>query len=268
MSPGIAFVATALAYATASLLFLAALLRGVEKAGRGARYVLFASVGLHAAYLAVDAFSATAPMGRVHSTLTYLSLGIIGAFLLAALKRPNISVLGAFITPIALFFFLGSGLGRSVEHVSPEARSFLLPLHIAANVLGLVAFALASGASAAYVLQERQLRKKRLGGIFQRLPALDVLDGFGLRAVSVGFVLLTVGIVTGAFFAYRVHQGSVVTTSQAFALIAWVLFAAVLLLRLAAGWRGRRAAIGTIVGFLCTAAVLVSYMVRAQGGPS
>ena len=133
MSPGIAFVATALAYATASLLFLAALLRGVEKAGRAARYVLFASVGLHAAYLAVDAFSATAPMGRVHSTLTYLSLGIIGAFLLAALKRPNISVLGAFITPIALFFFLGSGLGRSVEHVSPEARSFLLPLHIAVS---------------------------------------------------------------------------------------------------------------------------------------
>ena len=63
-------------------------------------------------------------------------------------------------------------------------------------------------------------------------------------------------------------SSSLGATLPPFALIAWVLFAAVLLLRLAAGWRGRRAAIGTIVGFLCTAAVLVSYMVRAQGGPS
>ena len=48
--------------------------------------------------------------------------------------------------------------------------------------------------------------------------------------------------------------------------VAWVLFAAVLLLRVAAGWRGRKAAIGTMLGFLCTMAVLIGYVLRGDAG--
>lgn len=264
------FIATAVLYAVATALFTGALTRGTAGLKRSARWVLVAAVALHLAYLGADAIDAgTRPMGRVHETLTGLSLGITLAFLLASARREGMIVLGAFITPVALFFFLGSGLGRSVEHVSDEVRSMLAPIHIGANVLGLVAFALAFGAAVAYVIQERQLRKKKLSGIFQRLPALDVLDRFGLRAVSVGFPLLTIGIVTGAFWAFRIHPGApAISAAQAFALVAWLLFAGVLLLRLAAGWRGRRAAIGTIVGFLCTAVVLVGYVFRSGGGPS
>lgn len=259
------FVAAAVAYAVSSALYLLTLVRGVDGVGRHAHLALLVSMVLHCAYLGVDHMSGGLPMSRVHQTLTFLSLGIVGAFLVAGLRRKSIAILGTFITPVALFFFLGAGLGRSVADVSDDARSALLPFHIAVNVLGLVAFALAFGAAVAYVIQERMLRKKRLSGVFERLPALDVLDGFSLRAVSVGFPLLTVGVVTGAFWATRVQQGVLVTSPQAFALAAWVLFAGVLVLRLAAGWRGRRAAIGTIVGFLCAAAVLVGYAMRDGG---
>ncbi len=256
------FVAAAVAYAVSSALYLLTLIRGADGVGRHAHLALLLSVVLHGAYLGVDHTSGGLPMSRVHQTLTFLSLGIVGAFLVAGLRRKSIAILGAFITPVALFFFLGAGLGRSVADVSDDTRSALLPFHIAVNVLGLVAFALAFGAAVAYVIQERMLRQKRLSGVFERLPALDVLDGFSLRAVSVGFPLLTIGVVTGAFWATRVQQGVLVTSPQAFGLAAWVLFAGVLVLRLAAGWRGRRAAIGTIVGFLCAAAVLVGYVIR------
>lgn len=259
------FVAAAVAYAVSSALYLLTLIRGADGVGRHAHLALLLSVVLHGAYLGVDHTSGGLPMSRVHQTLTFLSLGIVGAFLVAGLRRKSIAILGAFITPVALFFFLGAGLGRSVADVSDGTRSALLPFHIAVNVLGLVAFALAFGAAVAYVIQERMLRQKRLSGVFERLPALDVLDGFSLRAVSVGFPLLTIGVVTGAFWATRVQQGVLVTSPQAFGLAAWVLFAGVLVLRLAAGWRGRRAAIGTIVGFLCAAAVLVGYAIRDGG---
>ena len=267
---GALFIATAVLYAAATALFTGALTRGTTGLKRGARWLLVVAVVFHFAYLGVDLLDAgTRPMGRVHQTLTGLSLGVIVAFLLASLRREGVTILGAFVTPVALFFFLGSGLGRSVEHVSDEVRTVLAPIHIGANVLGLVAFALAFAAAVAYVLQERQLRRKKLSGLFQRLPALDMLDRFGLRAVSVGFPLLTVGIVTGAFWAFRIHPGApAISAAQAFALIAWLLFAGVLLLRLAAGWRGRRAAIGTIVGFLCTALVLIGYVLRSSGGHS
>jgi ABC-type uncharacterized transport system permease subunit len=41
------------------------------------------------------------------------------------------------------------------------------------------------------------------------------------------------------------------------------VFAAVLGLRVAAGWRGRRAAIGTMVGYAFATAVLIGYMFNA-----
>ncbi len=254
------FAATALAYAAAAGLYLTSLIKGNNRATRFARWTLLGAIALQVAFVSMDV-SLGSPMGRMHQTLTGLSVGIALAFLLAQLRRENISVLGAFLVPVALFFFLGSGIGRSVEHASNE--SLLVPIHIVVNVLGLVAFALAFGASLAYVLQERMLRRKNLGGLFERLPALDVLDRFGLRAVLVGFPLLTLGILSGAFWAFRLEQAMLgFTASHAFAFIAWTLFAGVLGLRMAAGWRGRRAAYGTIVGFLCTSVVLVGYMLR------
>lgn len=269
MGVGAAFITTGVIYGVACLLYSAYLVRGNEAAAKQAHRVLFVAVLSHVVYLGFDFLTPVPSMGLVHQTLTGISLGIVVAFLLVAPRRKGMSVLGSFITPVALFFFLGSGLGRSVHHVSEDVRSMLIPVHITVNVLGLVAFAFAFGAAIAYMIQERQLRQKKLSGMFQRLPALDVLDTVGLRAVSVGFPLLTVGIVTGAFWAFQIHPGApVISAAQAFALVAWVLFAGVLLLRMAAGWQGRRAAIGTIVGFLCTAAVMIGYVVQGTGASS
>jgi ABC-type transport system involved in cytochrome c biogenesis permease subunit len=146
-------------------------------------------------------------------------------------------------------------------------KTALLPLHITVNVLGLMAFAVAFGASVAYVIQERMLRQKRIGGVFQRLPPLDVLDAVAFRAVTIGFPLLTAGVVTGTFWAVRLNPGMpAFSAAQTLGLVTWAVFAAVLVLRVAAGWRGRRAALGTIMGFLCALAVLAGYIVQARNG--
>jgi len=177
-------------------------------------------------------------------------------------------VLGAFITPITLLLFLGAGLGRTVAHVPPGVRSILLPIHIGVNVLGIAAFTLAFAVALAYVIQERQLRRKQLGAIFHRLPPLDTLDALGLKLVTIGIPLLTFGIVTGTMVATQNHGALELSTAQILALLAWLFFAGVLLLRWAAGWRGRRAAIGMMLGFFCTMAVLVGYVLRASArGP-
>lgn len=262
------FVATGVLYAAACAFYLVSLTRGTEGTGQRATQLLLGAVVLHGLYVVGDVLDASGPpMQNIHQTLTVLSLGIVVAFLLAGLRKKGIRVLGAFVTPVALFFFLGSGHGRSMGPVPEHVGSVLLPVHIAVNVLGIVAFALAFAAALGYVLQEHQLKQKRLGGIFQRLPPLHVLDSFGFRSVTVGFPLLTLGIVTGAFWAFEVHPDRpAVSASQAFALVAWLLFAGVLLLRVAAGWRGRRAAIGTIMGFLFSMFVLIGYVLRDAGG--
>jgi ABC-type uncharacterized transport system permease subunit len=220
----------------------------------------------HVTFLAADFIdTGETPFHTIYQLLSLASVLIVGGYLLVLVRYP-ITVLGAFITPVTLLFLLGSAL-RQTESVPTGVRSVLLPLHIAANVLGVVAFALAFAVAVAYVLQERQLRRKKLGGLFQRLPALDVLDSMGFRLIMVGFPLLTFGIVSGTLWAVRLHPGTpTITPSQGFAVITWIVFGAVLLLRVAAGWRGKRAAIGTMLGFGCELAVLVGYVVRSQGG--
>ncbi len=199
--------------------------------------------------------------------LAAVSLLLALSFLAPRLQRAG--AVGAFVAPLAAAFSLVAFLARALRLWSHEASSALLVVHVGLNLLGIVAFALAAAAATAYVIQERNLRAKRLGGPFSRLPPLDVLDTIGLRFTVAGFPLLTLGIATGTVFAFEdPSAGTGFSPMYLLALAAWALFAAVLLLRVLVGWRGRRAAMGTILGFLCTVLVLVGYAVRdwLQGG--
>lgn len=257
------FITTAALYGVASALYLAYLFRGRDGLGKLTNGALGAAVVANVVFLVAD-FAETGhhPASDMRGVLAALALATVVGFLFATLRKP-VTVLGAFVTPLTLLFFLASGLGRTVEHVSPQVRSALLPVHIGVNILGVSAFALAFGAALAYVLQERMLRRKQLSGVFRRLPALDVLDSFGFRAVLVGFPLLTIGVVTGTLWIVRSHGAISFGIGQALGVVSWCVFAAVLLLRVIAGWQGRRAAVGTIMGFACAVAVLAFYALRS-----
>jgi ABC-type uncharacterized transport system permease subunit len=254
------FAATALLYAGACSGFFVHLARGNAVAGAWASRLLGAAIAAHAGYLGCDyLLLGNTPMGDIYDALAVLSLMIALAFLIT-MRRHRLTVLGAFITPVTLLMLLASGLRGSVPPVPEGVRSALLPLHVAVNLLGIAAFALAFAAAVGYVIQEQLLRRKHVIGVFQRLPALDVLDSIGLKSVTAGFPLFTVGLVTGTFWAARGGVG--LSAGQSFGLVAWLFFGSVLLARVAAGWRGRRAAIGTMLGFLFALAAIGGYLLR------
>ncbi|MCL5808118.1 MAG: c-type cytochrome biogenesis protein CcsB, partial [Deltaproteobacteria bacterium] len=88
------------------------------------------------------------------------------------------------------------------------------------------------------------------GGV---LPASSVLDEIGYKTIAIGFPLLTIGIVTGAFWA-NVAWGTYWSwdPKETWSLIVWLIYAAYLHARITRGWRGRKAAILSIVGFAAT----------------
>ena len=269
----ILFATTAALYFLAGALYLTFLGRGHDSLAKAGTVLLGVSVVSHLAFLAVDWMGGNLPIADIHQALAVLSLLVVLGYLATVTWEsrrgaPRLLVLGAFITPVTLLLFLGAGFRRGVALVDEETRSALLPFHVAVNVLGLVAFAIAFGVALAYVLQERQLRKKQLGGLFQRLPPLDVLDSLSFRMVLIGFPLFTIGVISGTVWAVRIDPSApAIGATQTIGVIAWLMFAAVLLLRVAAGWRGRRAAIGTMLGFVCACAVLLGYVLR-DGGTS
>ncbi|UJR78476.1 cytochrome C assembly family protein [Sandaracinus amylolyticus] len=268
MTLTILFAITAVLYLLAGSLYLAFLARDGQQLARGGTAVLGVAVVSHLAFLTVDFVAAgNVPIADIHQALAVASLLVVLGYLATVRGKPRLLVLGAFITPVTLLLFLGAGFRRGVAVVGEGMRSAILPIHVVSNVLGLVGFALAFAAALAYVIQERQLRRKNLGGLYQRLPPLDVLDQLSFRLVVVGFLFFTGGVITGTFWAVRIDPSApTIGATQTIGVLAWLLFAGVLLLRVAVGWRGRRAAIGTMLGFLCACAVLVGYVVRGDGG--
>ena len=101
-----------------------------------------------------------------------------------------------------------------------------------------------------YLLQERQIRAKRPGRFYYRLPALETLDHLTYRTLALGFPFLTTGLILGALWA-RTSWGSLFAPDPLafFSVVAWIIYAGTLAGRAAGGWHGRRAAYYAIVGF-------------------
>ena len=61
-------------------------------------------------------------------------------------------------------------------------------------ILSYGAFLVAFVAGLLFLIQDEQLKRKRMGLLFQRLPALGTLDHVNLVALGIGFALLTLAL--------------------------------------------------------------------------
>lgn len=262
----IAFYLGVVAYSAAATLFFVDLARrdGSALAAAWAPRALGIGALLHAAHVvSASLLTNTCPVHSIHFALSLSALIAAVAYLVMR-RRYRIHALGAFVAPICLTFIVAAQF-VSTPIAAENFPSSMLALHVAANLLGIGLFLLAGAAGAIYLLQERRLKAKRVGGLSGRLPPLQTLDLTEHRLLLAGFPLLTLGIVTGAVFASRMH-GSAELARAALAYATWVLVAGVLLLRALAGWRGRRAAYGTLAGVACAVLVFLAYAAASPGG--
>jgi ABC-type uncharacterized transport system permease subunit len=156
-------------------------------------------------------------------------------------RQHGIKVLGAFVLPVVAVF----GIGQTVAMpaMAPTLHNVWITVHVALALVGIAAFVLNFAGAIMYLLQERQLKARRPGAFYYRLPSLEVLDHLTSRTLTVGFPFLTVGLMLGALWAGRLDP---MIVSSA---VAWIIYALILAGRAVAGWRGRRAAYFAIVGF-------------------
>jgi ABC-type uncharacterized transport system permease subunit len=262
------FVATVCAYLVASALFVG-YLAGVAGGARSAKlapWVLLIGVGMHTAnVILASEIAGVCPVEGIHFAMSVVSLLACMAYLIMR-SRWRIDVVGAFVAPLALSSLLASRfVGGGELAPSPRVKDAFLPLHIAVNLFGVALFSLAFAAAVTYLVQERQVKKKKLEGVFPRLPPLDQLDRAEHRLLLGSFPLLTLGIVTGTLWTKKIDIGGIFPILHAtLGYGAWFICAGVLLLRAGAGWRGRRAAYGTIAAFGFTVILLLLYLWAPQ----
>lgn len=172
----------------------------------------------------------------------------------------RVPTLGAFITPFTLVVLLPALFGDPKHpEMAPETiRHPSLTIHIVTAVLGVALFGIAFGSAVMYLLQEREVKGKRFGALFSRLPSLDALDQMVQRLVRAGFVVHTVALVAGTVTATAVWKSAWSWDPQQIVSLAiWFLYGAMVQLR-HSGWHGRRYALLTLVGFVLVLGSMVS----------
>jgi ABC-type uncharacterized transport system permease subunit len=261
----VALYITTAAYAAASALYFAGF-AGPEASAilaRRAHRALAVAVLAHAIYVVTASVIADAcPVLSLDFFGSMAALVASLSFLLVR-RRAKIDGLGAYLAPIALALVLGSHLLGAPRRGLGGA---LLALHVTANVIGDALFLLATVAAALYLVEHHRIKGKHPAGIVGRLPALDSLDRAEHGFLLTGFALLSVGIATGIIRARAIGETS--TGASVRALLAWgtwIVFGGVIGTRFFLGWRGRRAALGTIAGFAFAVAVVVAYAIKRSG---
>jgi len=191
------------------------------------------------------------PVTNLYESFSFFAWMVVGV-LLVVNRRYKVKVLGAFLTPVALIFMIiGLALPQEIVPIAPVLKSFWHPFHVFFAFLGNAVFALAFCCGVMYLIEQRLLKSQNAAAITGRLPSLKVLDDLNYRSLIIGFPLLTLGVITGAIWAeYAWGRYWSWDPKETWSLITWFLYAALLHQRLAIGWRGRRAAIMAILGFL------------------
>lgn len=274
-----AFIFAVLLYAAATVLFFLDVVRTPVKAGPPgaaslppprpraftAPRLLAGAAVMHFAHVTLASFVAkVCPVRSVHFLLSFAAL-IAVAIYLPARRRFRVESLGLLVAPLGLVFVMGTFLlGR--PEPEPKASPMFIALHVLANLVGVALFFLAGAAATLYLVQDKRLKQKRLP-MTKSFGALETLDLAVHRFLIAAFPMVTLGIVTGTYWARKLETGSPEEIMRSvFGYATWFFIAGVLLLRATAGWRGRRAAYGTIAGLACTLVVLVIYMTRT-GAP-
>ena len=171
---------------------------------------------------------------------------------IVAYFRYKINVLGAFVLPLVSSLMILSGIIWEENHsIPPSLQSRWIYFHTSVAFLAYAAFFLTFVSGILYLIQEKELKSKRFRFLYFRLPSLQVCDELLQFSLFAGFILMSLTIVTGAFWAQQAwgrfwSWDPKETTS----LLTWAIYLVLIHYRLSAGWRGRRAAYISIVGFL------------------
>ena len=199
------------------------------------------------------------PYGNAFEYSVFMAWVVFGIFLVAE-GYFRIKPLGAFMTPIGFLLCLVALILSPESSGGLHVKEYWFTLHRTMSFLAFGAISLIFAAGVMYLIQERQLKSKKFGGWYHRLPSLDILDDVNRKGLILGFPIYTVGFIAAVVWSYQKYESIVFNGSIALLVAGWVIYGAASFGRAVLGWRGRREAMLAIIGFLVVAAALLAHV--------
>ena len=182
------------------------------------------------------------PLMNLAEVAAFISWSIL-LLELAIYARLRIYAAALLVYPLVLMLLLITAIvGDPFSQINASQRSSLFTAHLLLSTLGVAVLFIGLAFSLIAAAQDRSLKSKRRGRLWDWIPSLDVCIAVSYRALAAGFVFYTLGLIAGFAWSFRTPSGSVeFHAKQIGALTAWVLFAILLQSQVTGVLRTRRA---------------------------
>jgi HemX protein len=199
------------------------------------------------------------PLTNLFEVFIFLAWSVATIYMLVG-PAYRLSLMGAFTAPLVVLL-QGFALLAPIDirHAIKLPANSWLEFHASVSLVAYGAFALACIAGVMYLVQERQLKTHHLHSIFYHLPPLTDLFAAITRLLWWGFILYTIGIVSGFFTGRPLPRVQLVA-----AVGVWLLYAAILQGRYLRRIAPTRVAALCIIGFSAALTLLWGITFSAQ----
>ncbi len=241
-----------LGYFTGFVFYIVALSHQYEKLARYGNYTAWFAFATHTLAIIFRGMAiGYSPFSNLYETLSFFVWCIVLLFFIINYLY-NLRIIGILVLPLA-FICLGYALTipKTISPLHPILDSKLFEIHIIVAFLSYASFVIAFATGVMYLYQEKQIKSKSKSIWHYRLPSLEVLDEVNYRSITFGFPLLTLTIIIGMIWAQQVWGSfwNWAEPKETSALTIWILYAIHLHARITSGWRGRKTAFLSIIGF-------------------
>ena len=245
-------------YAAAACTYFAHFARRQPRTGHAATALLGAGVLSHTFMIGMQTMQAGyAPLVGTTAAISAF-VWLLGLSYLYVELSTEERAMGTFVTALMAALAVLPAIDPTLVPRPEVLRSPLFTIHVLSMLFAYASFALAFVLGITYVLLFKEIKAKHLGFFYARLPSLQILDAMNARAITVGWLFLTCGVMIGGLWATQIHTSpdpraqamSVADPKILVALLCWATYSFALFARRVIGWSGRRAALLSAVAFV------------------
>jgi ABC-type transport system involved in cytochrome c biogenesis permease subunit len=239
-------------YTLAVLLYLFYSVFSQRSLSKGGFFLLILGLALHSVILFPFLFSQGYPYLMNQSNAFQLIAWVCVVLFLILRYSFRLEGAGVFFAPAALIFLILSAFYEGSYHLAIKVMSSpWAMIHLFLVFIAFAIFLASIVVGIIFMMMESQVKQKRLRPFYQRFPSLETLDRIHYRALTIGFTLLSLGILAGSLLSKDIN-GVYFTgdPKQLWVLGMWGFYAVLLNSRIQAGWRGRRGILLSIIGFI------------------
>lgn len=236
-------------YGGAETLSIAHLRRERPIYGTAASLTLMLGFLVHFGALSIAARAIhTVPYNDLPGSMSLFAWMLAASYSILLLRHREGST-GPFLIPLVILFLAVSLLSRGQAAVAaPKLMGPIFAWHVTLAIFGYAALTLSFVLALLYLIQIRQIQRRKLGLLFSRLPALDVLSRLHRTCVGTGVLALTVASCLGLVWAKQ-NWGTYWDPKVLFTFLIIAVYTLTLLPR-KIGWGQKRIAYLSIGGFV------------------